>query len=57
MSDKTITVPDSFFQDLEYKIQSLTLLADKLDILAFDARQFCYALDRAYKNACLEEKE
>jgi hypothetical protein len=57
MSEDTITVSKSFYKDLEYKIQRLTLIADKLDLLAFDARQFCYALDRAYKNASLEKKE
>jgi hypothetical protein len=57
MSEDTITVSKSFFKDLEYKIQKLMIIADKLDLLAFDARQFCYALDRAHKNACLEKKE
>lgn|GEM_PF-7001616 len=57
MSENNIVVSESFFKDLEYKIKKLTLIVDKLDILAYDARQFCYSFDRAYKNACLEKKK
>lgn len=57
MSEDTIAVSKFFFKDLEHKIQRVSLIADKLDLLAFDARQFCNSLDKAYKKACLERKE
>ena len=49
MSDSTINVSESFFKGLDYKIQKLSILSDKLDILAYEARQVCRALQEANK--------
>jgi len=57
MPNDTITVSKSFFKGLDYKIQKLSIISDKLDILAYEARQVCRALDEANKNVYREEKD
>jgi hypothetical protein len=57
MSNDTITVSKSFFKGLDYKIQKLSILSDKLDILAYEARQLCRSLDEANKNVYREKKD
>jgi len=57
MSNDTITVSKSFFKGLDYKIQKLSIISDKLDILGFEARQVCRALDEANKNVYREKKD
>ena len=57
MSNNTINVPESFFKGLDYKIQKLSILSDKLDILAYEARQICRALKEANKWERHKEKD
>lgn len=57
MSDNNITLPESFFKDCDYKIQRLSVLVDKLDILAFEARQVYLSLNKTYTEARLREIE
>ncbi|EKE10484.1 MAG: hypothetical protein ACD_16C00027G0009 [uncultured bacterium] len=55
MSDNNITLPESFFKDCDYKIQRLSILVDKLDILSFEARQVYLSLNKTYTAARLKE--
>jgi hypothetical protein len=57
MSNDTITVSESFFKGLDYKIQKLSILSDKLDILAYEARQICRALEEANKMEYPKKKD
>ncbi len=57
MSNDTITVSKSFFKGLDYKIQKLSIISDKLDILAYEARQICRALEEASKLEFLEKED
>jgi len=56
MADHTIVLPESFFKDLKFKIQKFSIIADKLDILAFEARQAYLALNNTYKNAYMKDE-
>jgi len=57
MADPTIIVPESFLKDLKYKIQKFSIIADKLDILAFEARQASLALNKMYQMASYRDEE
>ena len=57
MADHTIILPESFLKDLKYKIQKFSIIADKLDILAFEARQASLALNKMYKAAYYMDEE
>jgi hypothetical protein len=57
MPNDTITVSESFYKGLSYKIQKLSIISDKLEILAYEARQACRALEEAYKIAEIKEKD
>jgi len=57
MLNDTITVSKSFFKGLDYKIQKLSIISDKLDILAYEARQICRALEEANKLEQFEKKD
>ncbi|HLB58749.1 MAG TPA: hypothetical protein VJL87_01515 [Bdellovibrionota bacterium] len=57
MADHTIILPESFLKDLKYKIQKFSIIADKLDILAFEARQASLALNKVYKSAYYPDEE
>jgi len=57
MSNDTITVSKSFFKGLDYKIQKLSIISDKLDILAYEARQICRVLEEANKLEQFEKKD
>jgi len=56
MADHNIVLPESFFKDLKFKIQKFSIVADKLDILAFEARQAYLALNNTYKNAHMKDE-
>ncbi|EKE10177.1 MAG: hypothetical protein ACD_16C00073G0001 [uncultured bacterium] len=57
MGDHNIVLPESFLKDLKYKIQKFSTIADKLDILAFEARQVYLALNKAYKDAHIKDAD
>ncbi len=57
MADPTIILPESFLKDLKYKIQKFSIIADKLDILAFETRQASLALNKMYKTASYRDEE
>ena len=57
MGDHNIVLPESFLKDLKYKIQKFSTIADKLDILAFEARQVYLALNKAYKDAHIKDTD
>ncbi len=57
MSNNTINVSESFFKGLDYKIQKLSILSDKLDILAYEARQIYRALEEANKGERHKEED
>ena len=57
MVDHNIVLPESFFKDLKFKIQKFSIIADKLDILAFEARQAYLALSKAHKTAYHKDKD
>ncbi len=48
MSETTFTVSQASTQELENRIQKIIILSDKLDILAFEARQASGFLKDAY---------
>ncbi len=50
MSETTFTVSKSSTQELEHRIQKIIILADKLDILAFETRQASGFLKDAYND-------
>ncbi|MBP9692341.1 MAG: hypothetical protein KBD90_03305 [Alphaproteobacteria bacterium] len=56
MLEGTIAVSKASLQELEFRIKRLTLISDKLDILAFEARQASKFLDDVYKSMRLEEE-
>ncbi len=56
MSESTIAVSPIFLQELENRIQRMIILSDKLDILAFEARQASGFLKDAYNNVCPTER-
>ena len=48
MSKGTIAVSKASFQELEFRIKKFTIISDKLDILAFEARQASKFLEDVY---------
>ena len=57
MADHTIILPESFLKDLKYKIQKFSIIVDKLDILAFEARQAYLALNKLHNTAYYQDEE
>lgn len=56
MSENTIVVSRVFLQELENRIQKIIIFSDKLDILAFEARQASGFLKDAYNNVHPKEE-
>jgi len=57
MADHNIVLPESFLKDLKFKIQKFSIIADKLDILAFEARQAYLALNKAHNTAYCKDED